>query len=74
MKALHCIAFVLVIIGALNWGLVGIGVGDVVSMIFGASAMIVSQIIFILVGLSGLLLIFTHKKDCKHCATSGQTM
>jgi uncharacterized protein len=66
MKHFHCVAFILVLIGALNWLLVGIGVGDVVSMIFGAGS-IITAIIFVLVGLSGVYLIVTHKKYCKKC-------
>ncbi len=70
MKALHSVAFVLVIIGALNWLLVGIGVGDVVSYL----GMTIAKIVYILVGISALYLIFTHKKDCKNCSTSSAPM
>jgi len=63
MKALHTIAFVLVIIGGLNWLLVGLGVGDVV-MYLGS---VIATIVYILVGLSAIYLIVTHKKDCKCC-------
>ena len=65
MKALHAIAFVLVIIGGLNWLLVGIGVGDVV-MYLGAT---IAKIVYILVGLSAIILAVTHKKTCKNCST-----
>lgn len=64
MKILHTIAFILVVIGGLNWLLVGVGVGDVV-MYLGAT---LAQVVYILVGISALVLIFTHKKDCKECA------
>lgn len=70
MKALHSIAFVLLVIGGLNWLLVGIGVGDVV-MYLGT---VVARIIYILVGLSALYLIATHKKDCKHCESFSAPM
>jgi uncharacterized membrane protein YuzA (DUF378 family) len=66
MKALHAIAFILVIIGGLNWLLVGVGVGDVVAYL----GVVVAKIIYILVGLSALLLIFTHKKSCKECTST----
>jgi len=69
MKALHGIAFVLVVVGALNWGLVGAGGWNIVNMLLG-KWMIVERIVYILVGLSGLMLVFTHKKDCKSCETS----
>jgi uncharacterized membrane protein YuzA (DUF378 family) len=69
MKLAHSIAFILVIIGGLNWLLVGIGVGDVV-MFLGAT---LAKIVYILVGLSAIYLVVTHKKDCKHCDKSMST-
>ena len=56
MKTLHTIAFVLVIIGGLNWLLIGLGAGDVVQYLGSTLA----NIVYILVGLSALLLIFSH--------------
>ena len=38
MKALHMVTFILVIIGALNWGLVGLFGFNLVSYIFGAAS------------------------------------
>jgi hypothetical protein len=67
MKALHSIAFILVIIGGLNWGLIGINAGwNVVGMIFGGVGWLL-DLVYILVGLSALYLVFTHKKTCKNC-------
>lgn len=62
MKALHMIAWWLLIIGGLNWGLVGIGgfAGsnwNVINLIIG-SAPSVEWIIYILVGLSAIWLAF----------------
>ena len=51
------IAFILVIIGALNWGLVGFFNWDLVAAIFGAMSM-VSRVIYALVGLAGIYMIF----------------
>lgn len=48
------IALVLVIIGALNWGSIGIFGFDIVGALFGGQASIISRIIFTLVGLAGL--------------------
>lgn len=53
MKIIDKIALVLVIIGAINWGLVGIFNFNLVDTIFGAMS-ILSRIIYILVGISGL--------------------
>lgn len=48
------LSLILVIIGALNWGLVGLFQFDLVAALFGGSAGIVSRIIYTLVGLAGL--------------------
>ena len=48
------IALILVIIGALNWGSIGIFNFDVVGWIFGGQTAIVSRIIFAVVALAGL--------------------
>ncbi|MBR4173407.1 MAG: DUF378 domain-containing protein [Clostridia bacterium] len=47
-------ALVISIIGAINWGLIGIFGFDAVGAIFGGQASIVSRIIFTVVGLAGL--------------------
>jgi len=48
------IALALVVIGALNWGAIGIFQFDLVAWIFGGQAAMVSRIIYSLVGLAGL--------------------
>lgn len=53
MKVIDTIALILVIIGAINWGLIGFFNFNLVDTIFGAMSAI-SKIIYILVGLSGL--------------------
>lgn len=53
MRALSIISLLLVIIGALNWGLVGILGFNVVSWLFGPVSLL-SRIVYILVGLGGL--------------------
>lgn len=60
MKTLHWLAVILVIIGGLNWFLVGAFNFDLVAAIFGAMSMI-SRIVYVLVGLSALLLLFRIK-------------
>lgn len=54
MKTLNYIALALVIIGALNWGLVGLFQFDLVAFLFGGTNSWLSRIVYILVGLSGL--------------------
>ena len=48
------IALLLVIIGAVNWGLIGIFQFHLVASIFGGQAAVVSRIIYTLVGAAGL--------------------
>jgi len=55
MKTLKNIALLLVIIGGLNWGLVGLLDFDLVAMIFGAMSAI-TRVVYILVGLSAFYL------------------
>lgn len=54
MKSFDWIALTLIIVGALNWGLIGFFQFDLVSTIFGGSLSWISRIIFALVGLAGL--------------------
>jgi uncharacterized membrane protein YuzA (DUF378 family) len=68
MKAIHVIAFVLLVIGGLNWGLVAFGY-NVVDMIFGAGSTL-AMIVYLLVGVSALFEAVTHKWNCKHCVKS----
>ena len=48
------LSLILMIIGAINWGLVGIFQFDLVAAIFGSSASVVARIIYTLVGLAGI--------------------
>lgn len=68
MKALHMITFILLIVGGLNWLLVGAFSWDV-GALFGGQAAIISRIVYILVGASALVQLFSHKKDCGSCTT-----
>ena len=54
MKVLDRIALLLVIIGALNWGAVGLFRFDCVAALFGGQAAPISRIIYALVGVAGL--------------------
>ncbi|MBO4572145.1 MAG: DUF378 domain-containing protein [Clostridia bacterium] len=57
MKITTIVSFVLVIIGALNWMLVGIFSFDLVAAIFGSMS-VMSRIIYGLVGVASLWVIF----------------
>ncbi len=66
MKYLHYITFILVIVGGLNWLLVGIFDWGIGAWLGDALA----QVVYILIGLSAVYLLLTHKKDCKACSGS----
>lgn len=66
MKSLHIVAFVLAMVGALNWGLIGLLDINLVSMLFGSMPML-EKLIYILVGASAVILIIGHQEDCKTC-------
>ena len=55
-KALDCLALTIAIIGALNWGLIGLFSFDLVAFIFGNMSWF-SRIIYALVGIAGLYII-----------------
>jgi uncharacterized protein len=55
MGIIYRLALVLVIIGAINWGLIGIFRFDLVASIFGGQTAGLSRIVYSLVGLAGLL-------------------
>lgn len=56
MKTIDIVAAILVIVGALNWGLIGIADFNLVSALFGTS--ILAKIVYVLVGISGVYQIF----------------
>lgn len=55
MHTLRKIALALVIIGALNWGLIGLFQFDLVASLFGGQDAALSRLIYGLVGISGLI-------------------
>lgn len=59
---LDWLSLVLVIVGGINWGLVGIFELDLVATIFGAGS-IVARIVYTLVGLSAIYMIYFAVKD-----------
>jgi len=75
MKILHMVACVLLWVGGINWGLMGLGyfvngsVWNVVNMLLG-SMPAAEYGVYVLVGLSALWLMVTHRKHCKECSAS----
>ena len=54
MKKLDVVVAVLLVVGGLNWGLVGFFQIDLVGAIFGGQSAVISRIIYALVGISAL--------------------
>ena len=56
-KSLEWLAIILVVVGALNWGLVGLAQFDLVAALFGGEAAPLARIVYGLVGIAGLALL-----------------
>lgn len=54
MKALNSIVLALLIIGAINWGCIGLFGIDLVGSLFGGTTSMISRIIFTIVGIAGI--------------------
>ena len=70
MKALHTVTFLLLVIGGLNWLLVGVWGWDISAWLGGMDSGL-ARLIYVLVGLSAIIEIVGHKKNCKNCDKSG---
>lgn len=68
-KALHMTAFSLTILGAVNWGLIGLLNFNLVNAILG-SVPGVEKLVYILVGASAVYIGATHMQDCKICGAA----
>lgn len=67
-KMVHMVSFTLLIVGGLNWLLVGAFNINLVESIFGGMPGVV-KVVYILVGLSALYELVTHKNGCTACGT-----
>ena len=67
-KMLHMAAFVLMAVGAINWGLVALINLDVVDILLGSMPPIKS-VVYVIIALSGVYILATHKKDCRVCGS-----
>lgn len=68
MKVLHTVAFVLLVIGGLNWLLTAFG-WNVVAYLGDT----IATIVYVIIGLSALYEIFVHGKNCKSCGKGAST-
>ena len=66
-KLVHMVAFTLAMVGALNWGLVGLLQFNLVNA-FLSSWPMVEQVVYTLIGASAIYVFATHMKDCKTCS------
>ncbi|MDP2629918.1 MAG: DUF378 domain-containing protein [Candidatus Uhrbacteria bacterium] len=64
---LHNVAFILLVVGGLNWLAVGLFNWDI-SAVLGGSASLASKAVYVLVGLSAVYEVATHKVNCRACA------
>lgn len=65
---MHKVAFVLLVVGGLNWLLVGV-VGWDISRFLGGETSLLSRVIYILVGLAAVYEVVAHKESCRACET-----
>lgn len=68
------ISWILIIVGGLNWGLVGVsgfmgGNWNLVHIILG-SVPVVENIVYVLVGLSAIYELIVHRQNCRMCNPS----
>lgn len=69
-RAFDATALTLVIIGAINWGLIGFFKFDLVAMLFGGMDSLLSRIVYALVGLAGLYTLSFYGKLSDNTATN----
>ena len=67
MKGLHMVSFILLVVGGLNWLLVGLAGWDI-GVLFGGMGATVSRVIYVLVGLAAIEEVIMHKKLCRMCS------
>ena len=67
------VTFILLVVGGLNWLLFGLLGWDIGALVGGMDSML-AKIIYILVGLSAIYELVTHKSSCKQCGGSAPTM
>lgn len=66
-KLAHMVTFILMFVGALNWGLVGLFDFDLVEALLGSWPGI-AKLVYVLIGASAVYIMATHMNDCKICS------
>jgi uncharacterized membrane protein YuzA (DUF378 family) len=72
MKSLNLLTLVLLIVGGLNWGLVGAFQFDLVATLFGGQDALLSRIVYIAVGLSAVWQIVALTRPASRAAVAGR--
>jgi uncharacterized protein len=68
-RTIQWVVLALVVVGAINWGLVGLAQFDLVAALFGGQAAPLSRIVYGLVGLAGVaLLVLRSRGELAHSA------
>ena len=70
MKAVHSIAFLVLVAGGLNWLALGLFGWDIGSL-FGGQDALISRAIYIVVGLAAVYELIAHKTRCRECSVGG---
>ena len=76
MKMAHMAAWILAMVGAVNWGLVGLsgflggGNWNVVNLLLGSWPM-VEWAVYVLVGVGAVYEVVSHKGRCRECGSGG---
>jgi uncharacterized protein len=65
-KILHIVTYLLIVVGAVNWGFVGLLKLNLVTMLFGTWPML-EQLVYIAVGLAAIYDLATHMGYCRMC-------
>ncbi|MGB4834312.1 MAG: DUF378 domain-containing protein [Candidatus Moraniibacteriota bacterium] len=69
MKQLHMVAFLLLVVGGLNWLSVGLLETDLVASLLGGMSSMLAKVVYVLVGASAIFELATHKANCRMCAS-----
>jgi uncharacterized protein len=72
MQHLHKVGFILIIVGGLNWLLLGLTGWDI-GQLFGGQGALISKVIYVVIGLAAVYEVATHKARCKECSASAKS-
>lgn len=68
-KTVHMVTFLLLVVGGINWLLIGVAGINLVNMLVGSMPML-ERAVYVLVGLSAIYEVVGHKKMCSLCSSS----